>query len=194
MERKYLLIGLGVILTAVAWWIYKRSRFDAEAAAPYLVLRRDKAFELRRYPSLPVATTPIHGDNNAAFMRLFRFIDRHNATREKIAMTTPVFFDGQPGAQEKMSFVLPEKTVQTGIPAPSGNAVSLDDRPAQRVAVYRFSGKTQARREQQAVAKLRTWVAAEGLQTVGEPIIAYYDAPVIPGFLRRNEAMLRTVE
>jgi SOUL heme-binding protein len=193
MERRHFLIRLGVVLTAMAWWIYKRSRFDAEPA-PYLVLRRDKAFELRLYPSLPVATTPIHGDNDAAFMRLFRFINRHNATGEKIAMTTPVFFDGQPGAQQRMSFVMPEQTAETGIPAPSADAVTLDNRPAQRVAVYRFSGTTQAVREQQAVAKLRGWIAAEDLQTIGEPIIAYYDAPVIPGFFRRNEAMLRIAE
>jgi hypothetical protein len=193
MERRYFLIGLGVVLTAVAWWIYKRSRFDAEPA-PYLVLRRDKAFELRRYPSLSVATTSIHGDNDAAFVRLFRFIDRHNATGEKIAMTTPVFFDGQPGAQKKMSFVMPAQTVEAGIPAPSADAVILDNRPTQRVAVYRFSGRTRSGREQQAMAKLRAWIAAEGLQTFGEPIIAYYDAPIIPGFLRRNEAMLRIVD
>jgi hypothetical protein len=49
-------------------------------------------------------------------------------------------------------------------------------------------------REREAVAKLRRWVASEGLQTLREPIIAYYDAPFIPGFLRRNEAMLRLVD
>jgi hypothetical protein len=108
----------------VAWWIYKRSRFDAEPT-PYIVLRRDSPFELRRYPSLLVAITPIHGDNDAAFMRLFRFIDRHNSTCEKIAMTTPVFFDGQPGAQERMSFVMPDETVRIGVPAPSAAAVTL---------------------------------------------------------------------
>ena len=188
-----LLIGLGVGLIAVAWWIYKRSRFDAEPT-PYIVLRRDSPFEVRRYPSLPAATTPIRGDNEAAFMRLFRFIDRHNSTGEKIAMTTPVFFDGQPGAQERMTFVMPEETVRTGIPLPSAGAITLEERPAQRVAVYRFSGSNRLAREWEAVARLRAWVTSEGLQTLGEPIIAYYDAPFIPGFLRRNEAMLRLVE
>ena len=117
MRPNYLLIALCVCLTAVAWWIFKRSRFDAEPA-PYIVLRRDEPFELRRYPSLPVASTPIRGDNDEAFMRLFRFIDRGNETTEKIAMTTPVFYDGQPGAQEKMSLVMPRKTARAGVPAP----------------------------------------------------------------------------
>ena len=193
MRLKYLLIGLGAGLIALAWWIYKRSRFDAEPA-PYTVLRRDKPFELRCYPSLLVATTPIRGDNDEAFMRLFRFIDRDNAGGEKIAMTTPVFFDGQPGAQEKLSLVMPQKTARAGVPAPSSGAVTLDKRPAQPVAVYRFSGGTCAEREREAVAKLRAWMISEGLQSFGEPTIAYYDAPFIPGFLRRNEAMVRVAE
>ena len=193
MKPNYLLVALGVCLTAVAWWIYKRSRFDAEPT-PYIVLRRDKAFELRRYPSLPVATTPIRGDNDEAFMRLFRFIDRGNETAEKIAMTTPVFFDGQPGAQEKMSFVMSQKTASAGVPAPSAATVTLEERPTQRVAVYRFSGGTCAEREREAVARLRAWTISEGLRSFGEPTIAYYDAPFIPGFLRRNEAMLRVAE
>ena len=193
MRPNYLLIALGVCLTAVAWWIFKRSRFDAEPT-PYIVLRRDKPFEVRGYPSLPVATTPIRGDHDEAFMRLFRFIDRGNETSEKIAMTTPVFFDGQPGAQEKMSLVMPQKTASAGVPAPSAATVTLEERPTQRVAVYRFSGGTCAEREREAVARLRAWIAFEGLQSFGEPTIAYYDAPFIPGFLRRNEAMLRVAE
>ncbi len=194
MRPNYLLIALGVSLTAIAWWIFKRSRFDAEPT-PYLVLRRDRAFEVRRYPSLPVATTPIRGDNDEAFMRLFRFIDRGNETSEKIAMTTPVFFDGQPGEQEKMTFVLPQKTAAyAGVPAPSAATVTLEERSTRRVAVYRFSGGTCAEREREAVAKLRAWLMAEGLQSFGDPTIAYYDSPFIPGFLRRNEAMLRVAE
>ena len=193
MRPNYLLIALGVCLTAIAWWIFKRSRLDAEPT-PYIVLRRDKPFELRSYPSLPVATTPIRGDHDEAFMRLFRFIDRGNETAEKIAMTTPVFFDGQPGAQEKMTLVMPQKTAWAGVPAPSAAAVTLEERPAQRVAVYRFAGGTCAEREREAVARLRAWMISEGLQSFGEPTIAYYDAPFIPGFLRRNEAMLRVAE
>jgi DNA gyrase inhibitor GyrI len=193
MRPNYLLIALGVCLTAVAWWIFKRSRFDAEPT-PYIMLRRDKPFELRSYPSLPVATTPIRGDNDEAFMRLFRFIDRGNETAEKIAMTTPVFFDGQPGAQKKMSLVMPQKAARTGVPAPSAATVTLEERPAQRVAVYSFSGGTCAERERESVARLRAWIISEGLQPFGEPTIAYYDAPFIPGFLRRNEAMLRVAE
>ena len=82
MKPTHLFIGLGFGLIAVAWWIYKRSRFDAEPT-PYVVLRRDKPFELRLYPALSVATTAIRGDNEAAFMRLFRFIDRDNASYKK---------------------------------------------------------------------------------------------------------------
>jgi hypothetical protein len=86
------------------------------------------------------------------------------------------------------------RPVQTGIPAPSADAVTLDD---DRLSELRFtaSGSTRALREQRAVAKLRTWIAAEGLQTFGEPIIAYDVAPFIPGFLpaKRSHASHRGV-
>jgi hypothetical protein len=45
--------------------------------------------------------------------------------------------------------------------------------------------------EQGAIEELRAWMRVRNLQPEGEPIIAYYDAPFIPGPLRRNEAMLR---
>ena len=70
----------------------------------------------------------------------------------------------------------------------------VEERPAQRVAVLSLFGGTCAEREREAVARLRAWIISEGLQSFGEPTIAYYDAPFIPGFLRRNEAMLRVAE
>ena len=37
-------------------------------------------------------------------------------------------------------------------------------------------------------------VQAKGLEAVGAPIVAYYDAPFLPPMLRRNEVMLRLKE
>jgi hypothetical protein len=73
---------------ALALALYKLSRFDAEPA-PYEVTRSEGRFELRRYPSLTVARTPMHGDRDASFKRLFRFISGENERKEKIPITTP---------------------------------------------------------------------------------------------------------
>jgi hypothetical protein len=180
-----LLAGLGV----GSYWLLTTSRAFTEKAR-YTLQRKEGAFELRDYPPLPVATVEMTGTGDAAFMRLFRFIGGSNARQEKIAMTTPVLLDGG-SAGSRMSFILPEKANAAGAPQPADSSIALVERPAERVAVYRFSGGTSLEREKVAVVKLRAWLDAQGLSATGDPVIAYYDAPFIPGFLRRNEAILR---
>jgi len=45
-------------------------------------------------------------DADGSFMRLFRFITGKNETKQKTAMTTPVFMSGS-GSNATMAFVLP---------------------------------------------------------------------------------------
>lgn len=54
-----------------------------------------------------------------------------------------------------------------------------------------LSGSTRESDERKAVEEVRAWIKSRNLEAEGDPIIAYYDAPFIPGPLRRNEAMLR---
>ena len=49
------------------------------------------------------------------------------------------------------------------------------------------SSVTRAERRFAAVAR-----EAEGLKELSPPVYGYFDPPWIPGFLRRNEVMLRT--
>ena len=95
----------------------------------------DAAFQIRDYPALTVATAPMDdGEMNRSFGRLFRFISGRNAEAEKIEMTSPVLIDA---AKDKktMSFVMPKKTVEKGVPKPVGESVSLAKVDAARFAV-----------------------------------------------------------
>ena len=56
-------------------------------SAPFRVARSDGKFELRDYPALVVAETPMRGADGS-FMRLFHFISGENSAKEKISMTT----------------------------------------------------------------------------------------------------------
>jgi hypothetical protein len=179
------------VLGAAAVFQLRVSRADAERT-PYTIVWRDGRFEVREYPELSLATTTLDADRDgAAFRRLFRFIDRSNARREKIAMTTPVLVGRREPLPGTMSFVMPERLRVAGTPAPVDETVRLQTRPAQRVAVYRYAGRTSARNERDATARLREWMAAQALRAEGEPEVAYYDAPYLVPFLRRNEVMLR---
>lgn len=58
-------------------------------------------------------------------------------------------------------------------------------------AALRFGGFMSAEREQHAIARLREVLAARGIRAAGDPVVAYYDAPVVPPPLRRNEVLMR---
>ena len=180
MNRPACLLTL-LLATALGIGACAATRAGYETA-PYKVLRADGAFELRAYPELPLVTTRNDGANGS-FRRLFRYISGANATQEKIAMTTPVFM-----VDDQMAFVLPAEKREA--PAPAAKDVRLEKRPADRVAVHRFSGQRSAEADAAALSKLRTWMAQQGLKETGKPFSASYDPPWTPGPLRRNEVLV----
>ena len=182
-----LLVGAGLIFAGCQ---ATRSGYES---APYTVVRTDGKFELRDYPSLAVVETPMTASGNSddgSFMRLFRFITGANEAKQKIAMTTPVFMSGN-DTNRTMAFVLPAKLNATTAPKPADGAVAVRELPGGRFAVLRFSGGRNAKHEAETLARLQTWLAAQGLKASAPPVYGYFDPPWTPSFLRRNEVMLR---
>jgi len=158
-------------------------------------VRVDGKFELRDYPALAVAETAMAPDSNGAdgsFNRLFGFITGRNETKRKIAMTTPVLMSGNE-TNRTMSFVLPSRLSAGKAPLPTDASVTLRELPAGQFAVLRFTGGRSTLRESEALERLQAWTAAQGLTVIPPPVFAYFDPPWTPGFLRRNEVMLRAV-
>lgn len=77
-------------------------------------------------------------------------------------MTTPVLIDTAP-ENRTMSFIMPGKTVENGVPNPAGEDVTLGKVKAARFAVRRFGGGRTAENETGAVAKLRAWLGGQKL-------------------------------
>ena len=181
-------VAIGLIVAGC-----KATRAGYESA-PYKVGRTDGKFELRDYPALTVVeTSKARGGNEAdgSFNRLFRFITGGNETKQKIAMTTPVFMSGS-DSTATMAFVLPAKLNAATAPKPADGAVRVRELPGGRFAVLRFSGGRSTKREAETLARLQTWLAAQGLKASASPVYGYFDPPWTPSFLRRNEVMLRT--
>jgi DNA gyrase inhibitor GyrI len=163
-------------------------------SAPYRIVRSDGKFQVRDYPALTVVETPLGGSRNGddgSFMRLFRFITGSNEAKEKIAMTTPVFMSGSE-SNATMAFVMPAKLAGSQVPKPTDGSVKVRELEAGRFAVLRFSGGRNAKKEAQSLGRLQSWMKAQGLKELSSPIYGYFDPPWTPGFLRRNEVMLRT--
>lgn len=163
-------------------------------SAPYKVVRSDGRFELRDYPALAVVETTMSGGasgGDGSFNRLFRFITGGNEAKQKIAMTTPVFMSGG-GSNATMAFVLPAKLKAGESPKPTDDSVKVRELEAGRFAVLRFSGGRNAMNEAETLARLKSWLAAQGFSANSPPVYGYFDPPWTPAFLRRNEVMLRT--
>ncbi len=194
MKRTIPLVTTTVLLVALAaFWLVSTSRAATETPE-YKVIRTDGKFEIRDYPALTVATTAMEGaEMNGGFRKLFRFITGSNEGSEKIAMTAPVLIDTTED-KKTMSFIMPKKAVEKGVPEPSGESVTLGKVPAARLAVLRFDGGRTAENEKAAIEKLKAWLDAEKLAAKGTPTFAYYDPPWTPAFMRRNEVMIRIGE
>lgn len=179
-----------VALSALA--IFKLSRVGYETA-PYTTVTTDGAFEIRDYPDVPVVTTPMSGatlQGNGSFRRLFQFISGENEASQKISMTTPVFTTpSEVGGQ--MSFVVPEQVARMGTPQANNPDVEVGTMAGGRFAVYRFSGSWDSARFREAERKLAAWMEKSGLAPTGPSMLAGYDPPFTPAFLRRNEVLVR---
>lgn len=180
--KKRILFLTAILLMAlvVAACVTGRSGYQS---APYKVSHHEGDFEVRDYPVLQLASTRLSGEDKS-FMRLFNYISGQNDAKEKIAMTTPVFMNGN-----EMSFVMPESLKQA-VPRPTAGEVEIKSMPARRVASYRFRGSRSAASEKEAVKRLEEWLVKNKLTASGAPFFAYYDPPWTPGPWRRNEALV----
>lgn len=184
-------VGLGLI-SVLGWNMTARAAYET---AQYEVIEKDGNIEIRQYPDLMLASVDTDEESqgrDSSFMKLFRYISGANVAEQKIAMTTPVFMEDESASSPgKMGFVLPQDVVTVSIPEPRATNVKIRKRSGGRFAVIRFSGKLDSATAKEKEAELRKWLEAKGL--IGEEIAesAGYDAPFIPGPLRRNEVLIR---
>lgn len=201
---RYLVHGLAAFLLGVA-----ADPVSAVEEAEYRVLRQDGAVEVREYAPFIVAETVVGGEfeeaSNRAFQTLFRYIDGENTARREIEMTAPVSQQKRsqkiemtaPVSQEKapggwaVSFMMPSAFTMETAPEPENPSITLRPVAAHRAVAIRYSGRWTESRYRDQLAKLHHWVEREGLETVGDPVWARYNAPFVPWFLRRNEILLR---
>ncbi|MFZ9395987.1 MAG: SOUL family heme-binding protein [Erythrobacter sp.] len=191
---------------------------DETEQPTYAVVRDDGAFELRDYGPMLVAEVTHSGERgralNAGFQRLAAYIfgrDRPGAAsdpaerdaiamtspvlqdqRAEIAMTSPVLQDTPSDAAWRTRFVMPARYTLATLPtAPSD--ISLAELPARRVAAVRFAGYSSSSNLATAEAALREWMAAEGIAAAGPAEFAFYDSPMVPPPMRRNEVLIPVV-
>ncbi len=177
----------------------------------YETLVTDEAFELRDYAPMIVAEVTHTGDQRRAlssgFRRLAAYIfaeDRpgaeaekiamtspvlHQRQSEKIAMTSPVLQNSEQGERWRTRFVMPSKYTLEVLPEPPAD-ITLTQVPARRMASIAFNGYGGQRDLIAMELLLREWMAENDLVPSGHAEFAFYDAPMVPGPMRRNEVLI----
>lgn len=189
-----------VVTTAVGYAAYIEVTTKEPA---YRVLRSHGAIQLRAYEPMTVAEVVTAGARQDAVGEGFRplagYIFGGNAHSDSISMTAPVI--QQPTSTPEpdrnlwsIRFVMPEEWSLETLPRPDDPAIALHDVPRRTVAVVRFPGFADDTVAAEKTAALEAWIASAGLVAQSEPMIAYYNAPWIPGLLRRNEIMIEVAD
>lgn len=176
----------------------------------YQVIEKDGAFELRNYAPYLVAETQVDADfegaGNIAFRRLFRYISGDNSAEQKIAMTAAVTQSRAAKGEKiamtapvtqvasdtgyKVAFIMPGAYTLATVPKPVDPTIRIREIPAQRVAAWRYSGRWTVANYRENEQKLRAVLSVRGLKASGEPVLARYNPPFMPSFLRRNEILI----
>ncbi len=172
----------------------------------YKVEVADGAIEVRSYGPMIAAEAVVQGEQKLAISEGFRLIaayifgaNRPNAKidmtapvqqqKQTIAMTAPVTEQGS-GNAWAVRFIMPKSWTLETLPAPNDQRVSLKAIPARRFIAITFSGSSATEAVEKRTLELRSYCSAQKLQTVGEPLLAFYNPPWTLPFFRRNEVML----
>lgn len=197
-------VAAGAALLGGAAFYYFRERSTEEPE--FRPLETDGDHQIREYPALTVAETLVTGPRRDALDEGFRtladYIFAKSREGEKLPMTVPVVQDGgDPMASDpplfddelegawRTRFVMPSGLARDELPDPP-QGVQLVELPARRVGVVSFAGRATDSLLKEQEDRLRGWLARRGEKSNGEPEYAFYNSPMIPGPLRRNEVWL----
>ena len=179
----------------------------------YTVLEKERNIEIRAYQPYITAEVVMPGRDfneaaNRGFSPLANFIFGANDASNKISMTAPV--TAQPASEKismtspvtvtsredgasgdyRVSFMMPSKYTLDTLPKPLDSRVEFHAQPARKMAVIRFSGTFQQPNFNHHLSQLRAWLKSREMREKGMPVMAGYDPPFTPWFLKHNEILI----
>ena len=205
-------LNIRLLLPTVAFAASVPSLAAADYEEPaYEILGETDVYELRSYRSYLVAEVIVSGDfgdaGNTAFRILAGYIFGDNSAAESMQMTTPVesrpagesvemamtvpVFSSSAAAERYVyRFVMERKYSLETLPRPNDERITIREVPSRTMAVHRFSGFWSERNYRRHETLLLSALTTDNVETRGVPLLARYNGPFTPWFLRRNEVMI----
>lgn len=189
--KRVLLVGLvaGLVLAGLL-----ATSAMALEEPDYTTIAEYDDWELRRYEAYRVAETRVEGDlrqsGSKAFRILAGYIFGDNQPGTKMAMTAPVLSERTGEDGYRYQFVMERDYDLDALPAPNDARVALREVPRRLVAALRFSGTWNERRLDDLTTAFLEAIERAGYAPVADPLLARYNPPLTPWFLRRNELLI----
>lgn len=199
---------LGVLILLGAWTVWGYYSSHVEEAA-YTVIQEKDGYEIREYAPHLEAQTTVTGSYDNALNEGFRIIAGYifggNTARTQIAMTAPVTESKTTGESIAMtapvqatldegtrtiSFVLPSSYTLATLPVPNDSRVKIVEVGEMKVAALKFHWFWRNTRITEKKEALLALLARDGMETVGMPRYAGYNAPWTPPWMVRNEILV----
>jgi len=159
----------------------------------YKVIREEKEFEIRYYPSVTMAsiTSSVKSFRelgNTGFTKLAGYIFGGNKENKQIAMTAPVHMNIGDSVSS-MSFVMPSSYNLHNLPKPNNAEVSIKTTPEEYVAAIRFGGFASSENIKKYTLLLQNELNKEKIPYHGSFRFLGYNPPY-QLFGRRNEIIV----
>ncbi|MFC7536285.1 SOUL family heme-binding protein [Sphingomonas sp. GCM10030256] len=192
-------IGGGLLGLGIAYLLREKATPEPD----YRVLASEGELQIRAYPAVTVAETVVGGPRkhalNEGYRILAAYLTGKSRAGPRLEMRVPVLQDsGDPMASDpplfddqlegswRVRFVLPG-----GEHPDPPEGVALTQMPPRRVGAALFHGTANDDRLVAAEDRLRGWLARHGEKCLTtEPEYAFYNSPMIPPPLLRNEVLL----
>ena len=187
-----MIAGILVILFILFQAYASMSSGKSETQA-YKVVRTEKDFEIRFYPSVTMASITSSAKTykelgSSGFRKLAGYIFGGNSTQQKIAMTAPVHMDINDSVST-MSFVMPAEYNKGNLPLPNNEEVKIETTDDEYVAAITFGGFASGKHIKENIEKLESALKANSISYYGHFRFLGYNPPY-QLFGRKNEIIV----
>jgi hypothetical protein len=191
--KTLLIISVIIIAVFVIIQMYIIMASTKSETQPYKVIRVEKDFEIRYYPSATFATITSKASTykelgNSGFKKLAGYIFGGNSDKKQIAMTSPVHMDINDSAST-MSFVMPSNYDKNNLPKPQNTDVTISTTANEYVAAIKFGGYASDADIKEYADKLEEALKKASISYYGHFRFLGYNAP-FQFVNRKNEVII----